>query len=60
MKIKWTMGIGISNARQSGEFEIDDEELEGKTPNEIDELISEIVWEDAIQYVDTGWEIIEE
>jgi hypothetical protein len=52
------MNIGFQS-KQTGTLIIEDEEIEGKTPEEADEIISTAVWEDAIQFVDTGWEIVE-
>lgn len=59
VRVKWEMSIGYPMAKKNGEVEIPDEELEGKTEEEKDEIISEAVWEDAIQYVETYWEVVE-
>lgn len=59
MKIKYELSIGFPNAVKRGELEIDDEELELLGVEARDQLISERVWEDAIQHVSTDWEVIE-
>ena len=41
MKIKMSCGIGYINAEHHDEIEIDDEELKGKTEDEIEEYIYE-------------------
>lgn len=52
------MSIGYQS-KQTGTVYIDDEDIEGKTPEEADEIIGEAVWEDAVQNVDIGWDIVE-
>ncbi|SFE11210.1 hypothetical protein SAMN04487969_101115 [Paenibacillus algorifonticola] len=59
MKVKWTMSNGYPGAIQSGTIEIAEEELEGLSDDERESYIGEAVWEDAVQYVDTSWEIEE-
>ena len=52
MKIKWEMTIGYATAKRRGTVEIDDEYLEGKSAEEIEEAIHEAIWEDAVQLVE--------
>lgn len=52
MIIEWEMSIGYPTAKRTGEIEIDDEELEGMSDEERQELIGTLIWEDAMQYVD--------
>ena len=52
------MNIGYPRAIRSGELDIDDDVLEDMTVEEKENYISECVWEAAIFYVDTDWEII--
>ena len=60
MRVKWTMKTGYSGADHSGEVEIEDETLEGKTPEEVEQIIEEEVREDALQYIDWYWDVVEE
>jgi hypothetical protein len=52
MKVEWKMSIGYSGACREGAVEIDDEDIEGKSREQIDQMIDEAIWEDAVQYVD--------
>ncbi|MEK5142561.1 DUF7167 family protein [Paenibacillus sp. FSL M7-0134] len=52
MLIEWKMSIGYPNACREGAVEIDDEDIEGKSREEIDRMINEAIWEDASQYID--------
>ncbi|MDQ0497313.1 DUF7167 family protein [Paenibacillus brasilensis] len=63
MLIEWKMSIGYPTACREGEIEIDDEDFEGKTREEIRALIDAEIWEDAAQHVDaypTNMDEIEE
>jgi hypothetical protein len=60
MKVKYKINIGYPQAVRKGNIIVDEEEIEGMTEDEKEAYISEMVWEDASQYVDTSWEIEEE
>ncbi len=49
-RVKWTLNIGLVNADQEGEIEVDD----NTPPAEIEKLVHETIME----YIDYGWEII--
>lgn len=59
MKVKYQVSIGFPQAVKKGSIVIDDEDIEGMSEEEKEALISELVWEDAVQYVNTSWEIEE-
>lgn len=52
MKVKFTLGIGFSGARQEEEAELDDNLTEDEIYAELDE------W--TYQYIDAGYEILED
>lgn len=52
MFVNWKMSIGFPGAHQTGETELDDDDLKGRTREEIDEMIERAIWEYAMQYVD--------
>jgi hypothetical protein len=54
------LSIGYPTAQHKSEEEIPDEELIGKTPDEIDEYIGEFVQEWANNYIETWYEPIKE
>lgn len=58
-KLRVSLGIGISNARQEDEIEIDDEEWNELTEGEREKLIDELAVEWAWEYIDIGAEVIE-
>ncbi|AXF39679.1 hypothetical protein HWB71_gp55 [Paenibacillus phage Kawika] len=60
MKIKYTLSIGYPGACQEDEIEIDDQELEGLTPEEAEERIYEIVDEYALGYISLYCERVDE
>ncbi|QDY81914.1 hypothetical protein FQU75_00060 [Paenibacillus polymyxa] len=63
MKVEWKLSIGYPSACREGEVEIDDEDLKGKSREQVDEIINEAIWEDSMQYADvypTNTEEIEE
>lgn len=51
MIIEWEMSIGYPTAKKRGEVEIDEEELMDLTEDEKRELIGNLIWDDAMQYV---------
>ncbi|WP_336078547.1 DUF7167 family protein [Paenibacillus sp. 203] len=53
MLVEWKISIGYPGACREGAVEIDDEDVEGKSREEIDRMINEAIWEDASQYVDS-------
>lgn len=60
MKIRVSLGIGISGAYRHGVLEIPDKELEGMTEEERDEYItSEYVEVWANNYIDLGYSEVE-
>ena len=59
MKIEWKMSIGYPTAQRAGTIEIEDQEVEGKTDGEIESYIDERVFDDALQYVDTTWSVVD-
>lgn len=52
MKVKFTLGIGFSGARQEEEVELDDDLTEDEIYAELDE------WK--YQYIDASYEILED
>lgn len=50
--VDWKMRTGYSGAEHDGTVEIELSELEGKTPEEQEEIIGKVIVEDAMQYVD--------
>lgn len=50
--VKWEMSIGYPSAKRKGKVEIDPEDLEGLDKDARDEVISQAIWDDAMQYVD--------
>ncbi|MYX21975.1 hypothetical protein GTY77_18195 [Streptomyces sp. SID8380] len=52
MIIEWEMSIGYPGAKRTGEVEIPDEDLEGLSEEERQELIYKEINEDAMQYID--------
>ncbi|KAF6630535.1 hypothetical protein H6F38_13975 [Paenibacillus sp. EKM208P] len=52
MYIDWEMSIGYPGATQEGTAEIELTEIEDKSDLEQNEIISQAIWEDAMQYVD--------
>ena len=55
MKVKAYLSIGFANADQEDEVEIDDEELEGLSPEERERIIGEHVKQWADNYIEWGW-----
>lgn len=60
MKIKYRLSIGYPGAVREDEVEIDDEELEGLTPEEAEGRICEIVEEYVQDFISLSWEEVEE
>ncbi len=60
MKIKVTLGIGLHNAEQEDILEIPDEELEGLTEAEIDNLCDQYLREWMNNYIDAWYEVVKE
>lgn len=60
MRVKYIVSISFTGAEIDGEVEIDDKELEGLTEDERHEKITDLVWEDSLQYVVMPWKIVKE
>ncbi|AUS03950.1 hypothetical protein Norbert_57 [Paenibacillus phage Norbert] len=60
MKIKYRLSIGYPGAVREDEVEIDDEELEGLTPEEAEDRICDIVNEHVQDFISLSWEEVEE
>jgi hypothetical protein len=60
MKIRVSLSIGYPSAKRETVLEIDDEVLEGITEEEQEKIINEYIEEWMWNYIDTGYEIIEE
>lgn len=58
MKIQVYLTIGYSSADHEDELEIPDEDLEGLTPEQKNNLIDEEVREWASNYIEWGWKEI--
>jgi len=56
MKIKVTLGIGVVGATRTAIIEIEDKELEDMAEDEQKEYIGEYVQEWANNYIEIGWE----
>jgi len=56
MKIKVHLSIGYPTAYQEDEIEIHDEELEGLSQKEREELLNSYLQEWADNYIETRWE----
>jgi hypothetical protein len=59
MLIKVSLSIGFPMAKIKDEIEINDKELEGKSEQEKENYINEIVDDWANNYIETSWEIEE-
>jgi hypothetical protein len=55
-KIKYTIECGWTIHGYTGEFEVDDEELEDLTDEERERTISQMVEETVANHVSWGWE----
>ena len=61
MKIKVTLGIGLSGCYQTAILEIDDDDIAAcETDDEREELFSEYAMQWANNYIDIGYEIKDE
>lgn len=58
MKIKWNIETGYVNRIPDWELEIDDEELEGMTEDEIMEYIDRVVYDVFTQTISCTWEAV--
>lgn len=59
MKIKWTVNDGFVCGDRSRYLTIEEDEIEGMEPAEIEDYIDEVVREEFYNYVNYGWEIVE-
>lgn len=61
MRIKVKLSIGIANSSQTDEIEIDDDEYNACSTDEEREELLKQYWDDwANDYIDGGWEIVEQ
>ena len=58
MNVKVSLGIGYANCDREEVIEIDDADVEGKTEEEIEEIIRAHVDDWIWEYIETDWEII--
>jgi hypothetical protein len=60
MIINWKLSIGYPTATRRGHVEVQEEDVVGMTEDEKEKYIDELVWDDAIQVVETSWEVGED
>ncbi|MEV2294890.1 hypothetical protein ABNB59_16275 [Paenibacillus larvae] len=60
MKIKYKLSIGYPGAVREDIILVEDEELEGLTPEEAADRIYDIVSEHAQDYISLSWEEVDE
>lgn len=49
--IKWCLHTGFAGVKHEGEFEVDDDTT--------DEEINKMVREEAFNYIDLGWQVVQ-
>lgn len=59
-KYRFTLHTGFAEATHEDEYEIDDEDLEGLSKEERDKVIEEHWQEWAWNYLDGGWEVVQD
>ncbi len=58
VRVKWTLGIGLSQATRSGVFEIDREEWGGLTKPEREHYLNDCYQQEIANYLDGGWVLL--